>query len=300
MLYRVSVPASSANLGPGFDSFGLSLDLRNEFSAELADKWDVRFSGQGELELTADTSNQVARAMARVFAEAGCPERAAHVECVNRIPIGRGLGSSSAAIVGGIVLADALVSSDLGMERLFELAVELEGHPDNVAAAMFGGLTVCWIDDGPHAMQLEPGCGLAAVVAMSDVPLSTTAARAMLPAMVPHEDAAFNVARASLLLTGIIAGDETLVKIGLQDRLHEQYRAAVVPDLQAVKDALMAAGADGAALSGAGPSIIGLVLAEDDDAALERARAVAAAVKPLPGRSTLIALTVDRDGVSLL
>lgn len=300
MRYRVSVPASSANLGPGFDSFGLALDLRNELSAELSAEWRLTISGEGVGTLRADARNQVARAMARVFAELGEPGYAADVTCANRIPVGRGLGSSAAAIVGGVLLADALLAGDLGIERLFEIAVELEGHPDNVAAALFGGMTVCWTDEGPHAVRLEPAGGLAAVVAVADAPLRTPAARAVLPAMVPHADAAFNVARGALLLTGIVAGDPVLVREGLRDRIHEPYRAAVVGHLATAEAALLAAGVDGAALSGAGPSVIGLVLAADDAAAFARARGIAADLGPIEGCGRVEALRVDRDGAALL
>src|SRR5574340_402423 len=138
MAVRVTVPASSANLGPGYDSFGLALGLYNHFEGELADAWRVEVGGEGAGTLAPDSSNQVARAMARVFAEVGQPGLCAEVVCHNGIPLGRGLGSSAAAIVGGLVLGDALVGSRLGRRRLFELAAELEGHAANVAAALYG------------------------------------------------------------------------------------------------------------------------------------------------------------------
>ncbi|MDO9556483.1 MAG: homoserine kinase [Coriobacteriia bacterium] len=305
MVRTVSVPATSANLGPGYDSFGVALTLRNEFTAGLCDAWSVTVEGEGAGVLPVNVDNQVVRAMARVFAETGQPDLAARVVCRNAIPVGRGLGSSSAAIVGGLVLADALVSGGLGQERLFELAVELEGHPDNVAAALFGGMTVCWVtSEGPHALRVEPFAGLAAVVSVSDSKFPTLAARAVLPDMVPHADAAFNVSRAALLVTGIAAGDATLLREGLADRIHEQYRAAVVPDLEVVKRALLDAGADGAALSGAGPSIIGLVMAENADEALGRARDIVlrahALLESVKGRSQVRVLGIDRDGALLL
>jgi homoserine kinase len=305
MTQSVSVPATSANLGPGYDSFGIALKLRNEFSGELAADWSVAVEGEGAGVLLENAGNQVAQAMARVFAEAGVPGQAATVTCHNLVPVGRGLGSSSAAIVGGLVLADALIGAELGFERIFELAAELEGHPDNVAAALFGGMTVCWqTDEGPHALRVEPGSGLAAVVSISDIELPTAAARAVLPTVVPHADAAFNASRAALLVTGIAAGDPTLVREGLADRIHEQYRAAVITDLAVVRQALMDAGCDGVALSGAGPSVIGLVLAEDDDAALVRARDAAlrahALLASLEGRSRVHAVAIDREGTLLL
>jgi homoserine kinase len=302
----VRVPASSANLGPGYDSFGLALGLYDIFTAEPADEWAVEVGGEGEGELSTGPDNQVARAMARVFDLAGSDVRAAHVVCENGVPTGRGLGSSSAAIVGGLVLANALAGAPLSREELLRQATLLEGHPDNVAAALFGGLTVCWSDarDEPNCAALQPAAGLAAVVAVSDAPLPTTAARKMLPAAVPHADAAFNAGRAGLLVAGLLLASPEMVDAGLADRLHEPYRAAVIADLATVRDALTSAGANGAALSGAGPTVIGLVMAEDDDAALARAREVAGRAGELladvAGRRAPLALGIDRSGAVLL
>jgi homoserine kinase len=300
----VRVPASSANLGPGYDSFGLALGLYDLFTAEPAEEWHVEVGGEGEGELLTNGDNQVARAMARVFAAAGGPT-AAHLVCENGVPTGRGLGSSSAAIVGGLVLGNAFVREPLPKEELFRIAVELEGHPDNVAAALFGGLTVCWSDDDePSCALLQPACGLAAVVVVSEQPLATVKARAMLPASVPHADAAFNAGRAGVLVAGMLLGSGELVSVGLADRLHEPYRAAAVTDLEDVRAVLVDAGADGAALSGAGPTVIGLVTAADDDAALERAAEVAAsagaALAGASGRQAPLAVGIDRSGAVLL
>jgi homoserine kinase len=301
----VRVPASSANLGPGYDSFGLALALYDLFTAEPADAWSVEVGGEGEAELSHGADNQVARAMARLFAEVGSDIPAARLVCTNGIPTGRGLGSSSAAIVGGLVLADALADSALPREELLRLATELEGHPDNVAAALYGGLTVCWSSDGePSCALLQPGRGLAAVAVVSDVPLPTKTARAMLPASVPHADAAFNAGRAGVLVAGLLLGERLMLAEGLQDRLHEPYRAVAITDLADVRAALLAAGADGAALSGAGPTVIGLVTGADDDAARARAEEVAEAaagpVAGLPGRRQPLALGIDRTGAVLL
>ncbi|MDP2401493.1 MAG: homoserine kinase, partial [Actinomycetota bacterium] len=154
----IRVPASAANLGPGYDAFGLALGLYNTFSAQPAEEWHVDVRGEGAGRLATDGHNRVAQAMKRAFREIG-PDapRAARITCDNRIPTARGLGSSAAAIVGGLVLADAMCGSPLGRDRLLELAVELEGHPDNVAAALLGGFTIGWSDeDGPAATSLQP------------------------------------------------------------------------------------------------------------------------------------------------
>lgn len=297
----VLVPATSANLGPGFDSFGLAVDLHNRFEAELASEWHVDVQGEGAGRLATDGTNLAAVAMARAFAEAGRPELRAELGCVNRIPTGSGLGSSSAAIVGGLLLGEALAEADFGDVRLLELAAELEGHPDNVAAALFGGFTVCWSDvEGPRCARFEPARGLATVVVPALGTLSTRSARAMLPDAVPHGDAAFNVAHAGLLAASIATGRPELLGAALADRLHEPYRAAAVADLQLVHDILREAGAAGVALSGAGPTVIGLVAADTDEAAHALAEQVAEraadAVRALGTRRAPNALRIDRAG----
>ena len=299
----VRVPATSANLGPGFDSFGLALDLHNVFSAELAENWLVEVAGEGADSLETGAKNRVAASMARVFSEVGRPDLAAHVVCDNRIPLGSGLGSSSAAIVGGVLLAQSLAEADLGPERLLEIAAEIEGHPDNVAAALFGGFTVCWQEEGPRCARFEPARGLAAVVVPATVELATERARAMLPRDVSHLDASFNVGHAGLLAAAIVSGRPELLGHALDDRLHEPYREAAVGDLAEVRAILHDAGAAGVALSGAGPTVIGLVAGETDEAAhdlaLEVAERAAGPVRALGGRRSPTALRIDRNGALL-
>ena len=191
----VIVPATSANLGPGYDAFGLALALYDVFEAEPAAEWSVEVIGEGEGLLETDGRNEVVRSMQRLFSEVGYSGAAA-VRCDNGIPVGRGLGSSAAAIVGGLMLGDLIAGSMLTRERIFELAAELEGHPDNVAAAIFGGFTMCWHEDGvAKVARIEPGAGLAAVAALSDASLPTADARKALPDTVPHSDAAFTAGR---------------------------------------------------------------------------------------------------------
>ncbi|MDO8963924.1 MAG: homoserine kinase [Coriobacteriia bacterium] len=301
----VRVPATSANLGSGYDSFGLALALHNTVSAELSlsGEWHVQVLGEGENDEAVRRDNRVVEAMVRLFAEAGRPDEAAHVFCRNDVPIGRGLGSSSAALVGGLVAANELMGAPFGPPDIFRMAAELEGHPDNVAAALSGGFTMCWRDRSFAFARIEPAAGLAAVCVVSDEPLSTSKARELLPAAVPHEDAAFNVGRAGLLTAGIALGRADLIGPGMRDRLHEPYRLAAVPDLDTVAEALVIAGADGAALSGSGPTVIGLVSAADDGAAVIRGIEVASRVAELlahvPGRRTPFVVAVDRSGATL-
>jgi homoserine kinase len=297
----VRVPATTANLGPGYDAFGLALGLYDTFEATPSPSWEVRITGEGAESLSRDTDNQVVLAMKAVFAAAEQEEQRALVSCDNRVPTGRGLGSSAAAIVGGLLLADAMLPEPLGDEKLFELACELEGHPDNVGAAMYGGFVIGWADGdaGWRAARIDPADGIACVAAIPQWELLTSHARDMLPERVRHEDAAFNAGRAGLLAVGMATGRRELLAAGVADRLHQPHRAAAIADFEEVVGAMTGAGAVGAVLSGAGPAILGLVCDENDAAALQRAAAIAERVTRALGeraRRTLIPLAVDRRG----
>lgn len=305
MRATISVPATSANLGPGFDSFGIALKLYNKFEAELCDEWIVEVEGEGEGYLLVDADNQVAKAMRSVFEYAQKGEHKAHIWCTNRVPTGNGLGSSSTAIVGGALLARALLEAhdgiELSDEEIFQLTADLEGHSDNVASALFGGFTVCWHED-EHARyaRFEPERGLAAVVVPSKGELSTAQSRKLLPEGVSHEDAAFNVAHAGLLAAAIVAGRVELLPAALQDKLHQPYRARAIDDLDEITRILTEAGCQGVALSGAGPTVIGLVAAENDEAAYELAVRIAARaadeVRATGKRREPLPLAFDRQG----
>ena len=301
---RIRVPASTANLGPGYDSFGLALGLHNEFEAELAGEWSIEIGGEGAAHLERGPENPVVRAMARVFTEAGCPELRAEVACHNGIPVGVGLGSSAAAIVGGLVLGDALSHAGLSRQRMLEIASEIEGHPDNVAAAIFGGFTVC-SGSGGHltCAQVDPAGGLAAVLVLGEHPLPTGDSRHALPPTIEHAAASGNAAHASLLALGIALGNEEWIARGMHDRIHEDYRAALVPDLAVIRSLFTATGVGPAVLSGAGPTMLALVSAPDDDLALDRARAATDLVRPLlaeVGRTRVLAVGIDRFGTRMV
>ena len=302
--FRVRVPASSANLGPGYDSFGLALALHNEFDADPAETWRVEVHGEGAGHLRHDAGNLVAKAAIAAMESLGETPLPAHIVCRNGIPTGRGLGSSSAAIVGGVMLGYLLSGHEPDHEGVFRLADRIEGHPDNVGAAVWGGFTVSYPDGQRDRCASIPIVGgLAAVIVARDTPLRTTEARALLPETVPHTDAAFNAAHAGLTVAGFILGRADLVRAGLEDRLHEQYRSAAIEDLATVRAVLLEAGADGAALSGAGPTVVGIVTAGDDGAALARAREVAASaaasVGRIAGRRAPVPLPIDRAGATV-
>jgi homoserine kinase len=250
---HVTAPASSANLGPGFDALAVALEFRNE--VEVARKGDgppvVHAVGEGEGEAPAGRDNLFVRA----FEAAGGDSRGLDVWMKNRIPFARGLGSSAATIAAGLVAARAMGAAD-GPGDLLEVATALEGHPDNVAAALNGGLTLAWMStEGPRAI----GFGrpeVTFVVVIPDQRLSTEAARAALPEQVPHADAVHNAARMGLLVAALGSGDGGLLAEALDDRLHEPYRASLVPLLGAVREQLGGLPAYGATLSGAGPSVL--------------------------------------------
>ncbi|MFG1870641.1 homoserine kinase [Micromonospora arborensis] len=258
---RVRVPATSANLGPGFDALGLALGLYDDVAAEVSSGGvRVAVTGQGAGELPDDDRHLVVRAMRAAFDVLGGHPAGLNVECVNRIPQARGLGSSSAAIVAGVLLARALVTD--GEHRLddsgaLRLAAEIEGHPDNVAPCLLGGFTLAWSEStGAQAVSLPVADGVRPTVFVPAERGLTATARAALPATVPHGDAAFTAGRAALLVHALTA-DPTLLLPATADRLHQDYRAAGMPGTSALVNALRVAGV-AAVVSGAGPTVLAL------------------------------------------
>lgn len=252
----VRVPASSANLGPGYDSLGLALGLHDEISARAADRLTIHVDGEGHGTVPLDESHLVVRAMHAAFDLMAETPPGLDLRCTNRIPHGRGLGSSSAAIVGGIHLARALV--DGGDDRLddasaFQLAVDLEGHPDNVAAAQFGGLTIAWIE-GAAAEVERLDTDVAVTVFVPTQVVATETARGLLPASVPHADAAANSGRAALLVAALTGAPHRLIS-ATEDRLHQSYRSAAMPDSYQLVRRLRLDGVP-AVISGAGPTVL--------------------------------------------
>jgi homoserine kinase len=265
MAVHVRVPATSANLGPGFDALGLALDLDNEVQASEDDRISVSIEGEGVRRLPTSADNVVARGVRLAFQAAGRPFRGVALRCVNRIPPARGLGSSSAAWVGGLMAGNQLMGGPLSREKLLELAAGAEGHPDNVAAALYGALTVsCTGADGRVlALSLPVPDSLSWVVLVPSITSSTAEARAVLPASVSRGDAVFNVQRVALLLAALHTARDDALPTALDDKLHQPYRRALFPWLPAVAEAARAAGALGCVLSGAGPSLLAVVHGQD-------------------------------------
>lgn len=278
MRVHVRVPATSANLGPGFDALGLALTLHNEVSAEEADRVSVTVEGEGAGRLPTNEDNVVARGVRLAYEAAGQTFRGATLRCVNRVPAARGLGSSAAAWVGGLVAGNTLLGGHLTTDALLGLAARAEGHPDNVAAAMFGGLTVsCATADGVAAVSLPVPTNLTWVVLIPDVTSATAEARAVLPKSVPREDAVFNVQRVALLLASLQAGRPAALAQALEDRLHQPYRTRLFPWMPDVVASARAAGALGCVLSGAGPSLLAVVAGDGVAVARSMEQALAAA-----------------------
>jgi len=273
---RVRVPASSANLGPGFDTFGLALALADEIVVRAVDgPTRVTVEGVGAGEVADDESNLVVRAAARAFEAAGAPMPGLEIRARNVIPHGGGLGSSAAAIVSGLVAAKGLLEPELVLtsDQLLAIATQMEGHPDNVASALLGGLTIAWsVDGAPRAKKLIVHRGVYPLVCVPGFSVSTEHARSLQPESVPYEDAVFNLSRSALLVAALVQSPELLFE-ATEDRLHQDYRAEAMPETYDLVQRLRAAG-HAAVVSGAGPSI--LVLASDPARRADAAALVAA------------------------
>lgn len=252
----VRTPASSANLGPGFDALGLALDLFDELTAEVIDEGlEVVVEGESAGDVPLGPDHLVVQAMEATFDLMGLRPSGYRLTCRNVIPHGRGLGSSSAAIVGGIVLARALVDGYhlLDDQAAYQLANDLEGHPDNVAAALFGGLTIAWIQ-GAAAEVVRLDVDVPVTVFVPDEPVSTHVARGLLPTEVSHRDAAANAGRAALLVAALTQAPERLIS-GTEDFLHQSYRSEAMPDSYRLLRLLRVEGVP-AVISGAGPTVL--------------------------------------------
>lgn len=281
---RVVVPATSANLGPGFDSLGLALDLHDVVDAGIQPAGlDVTVEGIGADDLPRDEAHLVVRAMRAAFSALGADPGGLWVRCTNAVPHGRGLGSSAAAIVAGILAARALAGAPADDDAVLALATRLEGHPDNVASCLLGGLTIAWTSpDRVRAVRTDVHPDVRPVVLVPAVSLSTEAARGLLPASVPHDHAVRNAGRAALLVEALTRRPDLLFD-ATEDALHQAYREPAMPDTLALVRELRARGL-AAAVSGAGPSV--LVMATGD-------REV-----PAPAGWDVLSLRVDRRGAA--
>ncbi|HEU4349843.1 MAG TPA: homoserine kinase [Actinoplanes sp.] len=258
---RVRTPATSANLGPGFDALGLALTRYDDLTARVTDRgWRVTVTGEGAGELPTDERHLVVRAMLATFDELGERPPGLAVECVNRIPQARGLGSSSAAVVAGVQLARALVKDGFRLlddDGALGIAARLEGHPDNVAPCLLGGFTVAWTQGrDTRAVRLATAPGVRPTIFVPNERGYTASARQALPAGVPHADAAFNAGRSALLVHALTS-EPGLLFPATEDRLHQGYRADAMPGTASLVAGLRSVGV-AAVVSGAGPAVLAL------------------------------------------
>ena len=289
------IPATSANLGPGFDTFGLALSYYDEYEAEVIEAGlKIVIHGEGEGVAPLDESNLIYKALKLVFDANGKTVPPLQLTCHNNIPHGRGMGSSGAAVAGGVMLAAGLLAPEIELseQQLLEYATELEGHPDNVAPALFGGLTIAWVDEtGPHHKKLAVHRGLSPLVFVPPHQMSTKLARSLQPESVPHTDAVFNVSRSALLVAALTQSPELLLT-ATEDRLHQNYRASAMPETSELIRLLREKGHP-AVVSGAGPSVLVL---EDDP--IRRLNAISLAEEKFPEWRALT-LAVDVKGASV-
>ena len=297
---QVQVPATSANLGPGFDSFGLALGMHDRYVAQILDDagLDIDVTGEGADEVPRTDKNLLVKAMYKGFDFLGGKPKGVAVRALNVIPHGRGLGSSASAIVGGLSLARALVltgSDKMSDEKLLQIATEMEGHPDNVAAALYGNAVVAWTEDQhgkevAQAISLSVDTRIRAIAFIPSTAVATSKARKMLPETVPHRDAARNSANSALLVHALTLRPDLLYR-ATEDFLHQSYRAEAMPASFALLTKLRAAGV-AAFISGAGPTVLVLHTGTESDVA----ELIRAAASKFEAKS----VEISRTGAQLL
>lgn len=258
--FTAIVPATSANLGPGFDCLGLALQMQSEFTVDLDGPPGIVIEGEGSDSLPRDERNLVHKSIRSFLDRQGKPTPDFALHIVNRIPLSGGLGSSSAALVAAIMLGNAIGGANLSVGQILDIAADLEGHPDNVAPALLGGLVVSAAtgDGSVTALRMPVPPSLSAVLFIPEFSVRTKRARQVLPRYVPHRDASFNVGRAALLLAALANNRLDALRSAMQDRLHQPYRSRLFPAMGAIFEGALAAGAEGACLSGSGSAILAL------------------------------------------
>ena len=266
---KVRVPGTSANCGPGFDCLGVACTIYNELELTLLEeeRLDIEITGDGAENIPVDERNIVWRSIQKLLERAGKAQeyKGAVIRMNNGVPLSRGLGSSATAIVGGLKAANECLGNPFTNRDLLQMATEIEGHPDNVAPAIFGGFTISIVRNGkPECFSLMPKLPVKLVVTVPDFFLPTKAARAVLPAEVPMKDAVFNIGRAAMLTAALCKGNKSFLRSVFDDALHQPYRAKLIPGMYDVFKAARTAGALGASMSGAGPCLIAFTVENAD------------------------------------
>lgn len=295
-MFRMHIPAGTTNLGAGFDCLGLALALYNTLEIEESDTLRIELQDGDRDRIPADERNLVRRAMRRAFEAAGVPCPPVRIRPVNRIPMARGLGSSAACIVGGIAAADRMMGGMLSVDDKLAMAAAMDGHPDNAAAALLGGLTAAALDGGRvRAVRALPHRNFSFFVMIPAFELPTSAARGALPDAYSRADAVHSLTRSTLMFASLVHGCPDNLWTACDDRMHQPYRRPLVPDFDAVLAAARRCGACGAWLSGAGPSVAAAVW--DEAGGFEAD--MRALLSPLPSRWDVRPLAVAREGVLL-
>lgn len=303
MAITVRVPATTANIGPGFDCLGAALTLYNQFifselPANSSDELEITVKGINADRVSCNADNMVVQAMKTFYSKLSQPMPKIKIDIEMNVPLARGLGSSATAIVGGLVGANELAGQPFSMQQIADLATEIEGHPDNVVPALLGGcrLSASGIDRNWEVSELNWHASIVPIVAIPAFELSTATARQVLPATYSRSDVVFNMAHLGLLMQGLSTANPDWLKAALQDKVHQPYRKALIPNFEAVEAAAIGAGAHGVVISGAGPTILAL-------SNLPSAQEVAQAMKQTwesVGIETLaIVLQLDTDGVKI-
>lgn len=261
-LAKVKVPATSANMGPGFDCMGIALELYNTVEARIIGSGlEINTFGRDAGYIENNQNNLIYRAMEKVFNETEFKPPGIRIVCHNQIPVARGLGSSAASTAAGLILANYLSDSKLPMERIIELGTELEGHPDNIVPAIIGGMTISYMEDFSSVQYIKLGFpeNLRMVLMVPDFMLGTREAREVLPKSVDIKDAAFNVSRAALMVAALMTDSLEHLKYASQDKLHQPYRERLIPGMKEIFEESYKAGARGVFLSGAGSTLVAMV-----------------------------------------
>lgn len=298
----VRVPATSANCGPGFDCLGLACTLYNEFTYErlpLEQGVQVVSEGQGSGQLPEGRSNLAAQSFFALWEKLKQPKTGLKITSRIRVPVSRGLGSSSTAIVAGLTAANALAGNPLTKADLVTEATKIEGHPDNVAPAILGGITVNVMEGGRvESLKIALARPLKLVVLVPDMPLPTSKARAALPRTVPHKDAVYNASRAALLVGSLMSGDYEFLTTALEDRLHQPYRLPLIPGAKEALEAARKAGAYNGIISGAGSTLMAYV-PEDGDP-MKVGKAMEEPFKKRNIGTTIHLLDIDSEGAKVM
>lgn len=296
----VKVPATSANCGPGFDSLGLACTLYNTFTYEVCkDGLELVIDGEGKDLLSADAGNLAFAAFFKVWTKMTDQEIGLKVHMRNNIPLSRGLGSSSTAIVAGLMAANYMTGSTLTKADLVNLATEMEGHPDNVAPALLGGFTISYMEDKTaHSFSFIPAKKLKLVAVVPSMPLSTSKARAAIPTLVPHCDAVFNASRTALLIGALMSGEYSYLSAALEDKLHQPYRASLIPGMEEAFTAAKAMGAYNAIISGAGSTLMAYAPVTGNPDEIGQAMVAALAAKGMD--AIYHVLNIDIEGAKIL